>query len=186
MADEEEVKLRLPLAGLLLMIAAGGAVDLAFDAPRSWLSAHVIYEVALIVGALGTASWLWLGWRNAERTSSRLRALVAERQAERDAWQASAREALSGLAVAIDRQLDRWGLTPAEREVVGLVLRGRSHKQIASATGRSERTVRQHAAAAYRKAGLGGRAELAAFFLTDLPLPPSAGVAGGPGPRPIE
>jgi DNA-binding CsgD family transcriptional regulator len=182
-ADEEDIRLRLPLAALLLMIAVGGAVDLALDAPRNWLSAHVIYEVALIAGALGTASWLWLGWRNAERTSSRLRALVAERQAERDAWQASAREALSGLAVAIDRQLDRWGLTPAEREVVGLVLRGRSHKQIASATGRSERTVRQHAAAAYRKAGLGGRAELAAFFLTDLPLPRGAGTADGPGPR---
>jgi DNA-binding CsgD family transcriptional regulator len=186
MADEEDNRLRLPLAALLVVIAAGGAVDLVLDAPDTWRSAHVIYEVALIAGALGTASWLWLGWRTAERTSSRLRALVAERQAERDAWQASAREALSGLAVAIDRQLDRWGLTPAEREVVGLVLRGRSHKQIASATGRSERTVRQHAAAAYRKAGLGGRAELAAFFLTDLPLPHGAGVAGGPGPRPIE
>jgi DNA-binding CsgD family transcriptional regulator len=186
MVDEEDVRLRLPLAALLVVIAAGGAVDLALDAPKSWLSAHVIYEVALIAGALGTASWLWLGWRNAERTSSGLRRLVAERQAERDAWQASARDALAGLAAAIDRQLDRWGLTPAEREVVSLVLRGRSHKQIASATGRSERTVRQHAAAAYRKAGLGGRAELAAFFLTDLPLPKGAGVAGGPGPRPIE
>jgi DNA-binding CsgD family transcriptional regulator len=188
MVDEEDVRLRLPLAALLVVIAAGGAVDLALDAPKSWLSAHVIYEVALIAGALGTASWLWLGWRNAERTSSGLRRLVAERQAERDAWQASARDALAGLAAAIDRQLDRWGLTPAEREVVSLVLRGRSHKQIASATGRSERTVRQHAAAAYRKAGLGGRAELAAFFLTDLPLPrgPEIGgsAAGGPAPRP--
>ena len=105
-----------------------------------------------------------------------LRRQVAETQAEREAWRASAEEALAGLASAIDRQLDRWGLTPAEREVVSLVLRGRSHKQIASDTGRSERTVRQHAASAYRKAGLGSRAELAAYFLMDLPLP-----AGRPG-----
>ena len=46
--------------------------------------------------------------------------------------------------------------------------------EIASATGRSERTVRQHAIAAYHKAGVGGRAELAAFFLGDLSLPPAS------------
>jgi hypothetical protein len=31
--------------------------------------------------------------------------------------------------------------------------------------------VRQHAVAVYEKAGLGGRAELAAFFLPDLIVP---------------
>jgi hypothetical protein len=31
--------------------------------------------------------------------------------------------------------------------------------------------VRQHAVSVYQKAGLGGRAELAAFFLQDLMLP---------------
>ena len=100
----------------------------------------------------------------------RLEGLVAERQAERDGWRRNAEEALAGLAVAIDRQLDAWRFTPAEREVVVALLKGKSHKEIAAASGRSERTIRQHAAAAYEKAGLGGRAELAAFFLRDLPL----------------
>lgn len=50
-------------------------------------------------------------------------------------------------------------------------MKGRSHKQIAYATGRSERTVRQHAVAVYQKSGLNGRAELAALFLEDLSLP---------------
>jgi len=39
------------------------------------------------------------------------------------------------------------------------------------ATGRSERTARQHAAAVYQKAGLGSRAELSADSLEDLLLP---------------
>ena len=51
--------------------------------------------------------------------------------------------------------------------------KGRSHKQIAYATGRSERTVRQHAVSVYHKSGLNGRAELAAFFLEDILLPES-------------
>jgi DNA-binding CsgD family transcriptional regulator len=98
---------------------------------------------------------------------------LEERRAERDAWRASAEKALEGLGRAIDRQFDAWGLTPAEREVALLVLKGLGHKQIAGLTGRSERTVRQHAVTVYGKAGLGGRAELAAFFLQDLMLPPS-------------
>ncbi|HEU5219409.1 MAG TPA: LuxR C-terminal-related transcriptional regulator [Gemmatimonadales bacterium] len=171
-ASTPDSRVRLPLAAILFVIALGGAVDLILDAPERWLSVHVAYELLLIVGALATSAWLWHGWRRVERENADLRRLVTERQAERDAWRASAQNALEGLAVAIGGQLDRWGLTPAEREVAILVLKGQSHKQIAAGTGRSERTVRQHAAAAYAKAGLGGRAELAAFFLEDLPLSP--------------
>jgi hypothetical protein len=48
---------------------------------------------------------------------------------------------------------------------------------------RSERTVRQHAVAVYRKAGVAGRAELAAFFLSglpeaDTPVPSTPSAAG--------
>jgi len=168
--DEPGTGLDRPLVAMLVVIAIGGAVDLILDAPTDWLSAHVVYELSLIAGALAAAGWLWRRWRRALRDTARLEGLVAERQAERDGWRRSAEQALAGLAVAIARQLDAWGLTPAEREVVVALLKGRSHKEIASATGRSERTVRQHAAAAYEKAGLGGRAELAAFFLRDLPL----------------
>jgi DNA-binding NarL/FixJ family response regulator len=55
-----------------------------------------------------------------------------------------------------------------------LLLKGHGHKQAAALTGRSERTVRQHAVSIYHKAGLSGRAELAAFFLEDLLLPRAA------------
>lgn len=64
-----------------------------------------------------TAGWLWRRWRRAERDTVRLEGLVAERQAERDEWRRNAEEVLAGLAVAIDRQLDAWRLTPTEREV---------------------------------------------------------------------
>ena len=68
------------------------------------------------------------------------------------------------------RQFGRWALTDAERGVALLLLQGLSHKEIASARDTSERTVRQQALAVYRKAGVHSRAELAAFFLRDVPL----------------
>jgi len=48
---------------------------------------------------------------------------------------------------------------------------GFSHKATARFTKRSERTVRQHSVAIYKKARLTGRAELSAFFLEGLFLP---------------
>ena len=163
--------MRVALALLLAGIVAGGAVDLVLDAPANWLSAHVVYEVLLIVGALAASVWLWLGWRKAAESAAALRRSLAERQSERDAWRARAHQALDGLGYAVEQQFLAWGLTSTEREVALLLLQGHGHKQIAAATGRSERTVRQHAVTIYRKAGLGGRAELAAFFLADLRLP---------------
>ena len=163
--------LRPLLIGVLLLIVVSGTVDLVLDAPDSWRSIHVIYEIVLIVGALATTALLWLRWIRAERSLSTTRRALHEHQAERDAWRASAERALLGFGAAIDDQLSRWGLTAAEREVALLLLKGKSHKAIAYETGRSERTVRQHAVTVYQKSGLAGRAELAAFFLEGVVLP---------------
>ncbi len=115
----------------------------------------------------------WVGAGTRASSVNRLEALLRVRQAERDAWQASAERLLTGLAEAIDQQFRAWGLTDAERETRScMVLKGYSHKRIAQKTARSERTVRQHAVAVYRKSGLGGRAELAAYFLEGLRPPP--------------
>ena len=165
---ERDGYLRPLLIGVLLLIVVSGTVDLVLDAPDSWLSVHVIYEVALIAGALATTALLWFRWLRAERSLSTARRALHERQAERDAWRASAERALQGFGAAIDDQLARWGLTAAERQVALLMLKGKSHKAIAYETGRSERTVRQHAVTVYQKSGLAGRAELAAFFLEGL------------------
>ena len=127
--------------------------------------------LAMIAGALVLTTALWLGWWQARAEATALRASLRERNAERDAWKAAAEKSLSQLAAAIDDQFAKWQLTPAEREVALLLLKGYSHKHIAAETGRSERTVRQHATVVYQKAGLGSRAELAAYFLDALKLP---------------
>ncbi|MBT8470373.1 MAG: helix-turn-helix transcriptional regulator [Myxococcales bacterium] len=70
---------------------------------------------------------------------------------------------------------DRWRLSPAEKEVALLLLKGLSHKEIAKVRSVTETTARQQARAVYRKAGLSGRHDLAAFFLEDLMLPTATG-----------
>lgn len=164
----------LVLALVFLAIVAGGITDLILDAPRNWLSPHIVFELALISLSLGFAVYLWWGWHRTMRALGEARAALTLRSSERDRWHESTRRLLEDLGREVDRQFGSWGLTRAEREVAVLLLKGLSHKEIAVQTTRSERTVRQHAVALYRKAGLAGRAELAAFFLGDLQLPPEA------------
>jgi len=156
---------------LLCAIAVGGAVDLALDRPTTPWSFHVLFEAAMLALTLGAVAYLWTGWRDAGRALAETRGELAARGAERDAWRARAEKTLRGLGEEIDRQLREWGLTPAERETALLLLKGYGHKEIAALQDKSERTVRQHAVAVYRKSRLSGRAELSAFFLEDLLLP---------------
>ena len=171
MEEHDIARFRVVVGTVLLLIVVGGTIDLILDDPDRLLSLHVILEVALVSVSLGFAIYLWRSWWRAERSLGELRRRLESKQAERNAWRESARSALKGLGQAIDGQFAAWDLTPAEREVALLLLKGYSHKHIARLTDRSDRTVRQHAGAVYRKAGLSGRAELAAFFLEDLILP---------------
>lgn len=105
---------------------------------------------------MGGVAYLWLGWRDASRTIDETRIELAARSAERDSWRGRAEKTLRGLGEEIDRQLQEWDLTPVERETALLLLKGFGHKEIASLQAKSERTVRQHAVAVYRKSGLSG------------------------------
>lgn len=100
------------------------------------------------------------------------RRILAER-AEAEAWRSQAEELLAGMGNAMDEQFTTWALSPAEREVALLLLKGLSFKETAQVRQTSERTSREQARAVYRKAGVGGRAELSAWFIEDL-LPPVA------------
>jgi DNA-binding CsgD family transcriptional regulator len=166
--ETRERRLRLVFGAILAAIGVGGALDLALDRPASPTSPHVLFEVALLAAVLGALAWLWLGWRRTGVSLARTRDELGRRAGERDAWRARAEKLVRGLGEEIDGQLEAWGLTPTERETALLLLKGFGHKEIAALQGKSERTVRQHAVAVYRKSGVSGRAELQAFFLEDL------------------
>lgn len=68
----------------------------------------------------------------------------------------------------IQEQLTAWDFTPSEKEVALLLLKGLSFEEIASVRDTKEKTVRQQATAIYRKSGLTGRHEFAAWFFEDF------------------
>src|SRR5689334_1949823 len=161
-------RMRHWVAWMLVAMVLAGIWDLATDPPRIWRSTHALVELAFMGLAGLSAFLLFRGWLESESSLERVQTALAARQVERDHWHRLAENALHGLGEAMDRQFDAWSLTPAEKETALFLLKGYSHKEAARLTQRSERTVRQHAVSVYRKSGLGGRAELAAFFFEDM------------------
>lgn len=166
------------LAFVFAVVALLSGVDLVTDAGQGVGMAHRAAEGALfMVGLAGLAVMarnfvrLSSRTRRLEREKSSLSARMIESQAEAARWREDARSLLAGLGDAIDRQFDRWELSEAEKEVAMLLLKGLSHREISDVRTTTEATTRQQARAVYRKAGLTGRNDLAAFFLEDLLLP---------------
>jgi DNA-binding NarL/FixJ family response regulator len=159
------------LIAILTLMGVGGIVDIVLDGRERLMTPHMLFELLMILLGLGVALYLWRAWSTTRGELYRTRAALAEQAAARAEWRQRASRLLADFGRAIDEQFREWKLTPSEREVAFLMLRGLSHKEIAHQTSRSERTVRQHAVAVYRKAGLSGRAALAGFFLGDLSMP---------------
>ena len=83
-------------------------------------------------------------------------------------WKLKAQSTSQELARLIEAQFESWHLSQSEKDVALLLIKGLSMKEIADFRQTHEKTVRQQATSIYRKSGLSGRQELAAFFLEDM------------------
>ena len=131
---------------------------------------EIIEPTLIILTVSGVLYLLGRTKRQHQEQLSLLRDIEVAR-AEGAQWRTDMRELLKGLSSAIDAQFERWQLTPAEREIALLLLKGLSHKEISTLRDTSERTIRQQAQSIYAKSSLSGRAALSAFFLEDMLLP---------------
>jgi DNA-binding CsgD family transcriptional regulator len=172
----------LVTAAVLGTVAALAALDLSGDVWEGTSWQHALVEgLIVLVGGVGLFVVLRrLADLRRRELEAQAEMMALGRELERSRaegarWRAEARDLLVGLGALIDQQFGRWGLTAAEREVALLLLKGFSHKEVASIREVSEATVRQQAAAVYRKAGVAGRHDLAAFFLEDLLAPRGGG-----------
>jgi DNA-binding CsgD family transcriptional regulator len=143
---------------VFLVIQSLGTVffvgDVIGDLREDPTSMHFIFE-AVVTAALVLG--IVFGAYSLRRTIELLRA--------QDQALAVARGALSDV---IDSQFSAWALTPAERDVGLLALKGLDVAEIAELRGAAQGTVRAQLTRIYSKAGVSGRAQFAAFFVEDL------------------
>jgi DNA-binding CsgD family transcriptional regulator len=172
--DAGERRIRWLLAGVgagcfvLLM-----ALEIATESDELSLEDVLVDVLALLLtigAAVGVALLTQRMHRQHEERIGLMRDLELAR-AEGNGWRSKVRSHLAGLKAGMDSQFEAWGMTAAEREVGLLILKGLSHKEIASLRATTEATVRQQAQAIYRKASLPGKTAFSAYFLEDLFAP---------------
>jgi len=164
----------LILIGGLGIAGALTALEFAFEpefVAVSKLSINLL-ENLVLVSAMVVSAFVVMGVSsrvaNLEEETDAIRRDLGHAREEGESWRRHSKLLLEGLSNAIQLQFDEWALTPAEVDIVRLMLKGLSTKEIASLRATTDATIRQQALGIYRKSGLANRAELSAFFLEDL------------------
>jgi len=162
---------RLTISAILVFIAVLTFIDIFNDYLDGVALWHISIETIVGLTALAGVYYLMKSRFTMQRTLEKEKQFSSELNLEAQKWKRVSKTYLDGLSVEINKQLNKWEMTEAEKRVAFLLLKGFSIKEIADLRKTSEKTVRTQANSIYSKSGLPGRSALSAFFLEDL-LPP--------------
>lgn len=157
------------LIALLFTVAIlhtyGFSLDL-HNADRPWL--HMVVDaVVVIISFAGVGYLMWENYRK-QQEITQLNTQLHHSHGRISDLHKKLQQASKGYVEVIHEQLEAWELSPTEKEVALLLLKGLSFDEIAGIRNTKEKTVRQQAIAIYRKSGLNGRHEFAAWFFEDF------------------
>lgn len=152
---------RLALSGLLVL-QVGAAAFFAFDIVADiagWEdlsrgATHLLLEAMAVVGLI---AGLWATGREMRRMRRRQRRIEAQ-----------LRVASGAFLELLEEHFERWSLTPSERDVALLSIKGLSIAEIAAVRRTREGTVKAQCNAIYGKAGVSGRQQLLSLFIEEL------------------
>jgi len=160
-----EYRLALVLIAILLMVSG---VDVILDLNAGIPLNHIYHELLTVFICLVIVIFqlrnLYKKGQELRKTQAELSELVHLRE---DFKSLSINYA-DQFSKVVMGQFEKWHLTQSEVDVATLLIKGFSMKEIAVLRNSQETTVRQQATSIYKKSGLGGRQQLAAFFLEDI------------------
>jgi DNA-binding NarL/FixJ family response regulator len=162
---------RLAISAILLFIAVLTFIDILNDYLDGVAIWHISIETIVVIVALAGVYYIIKSHFAMKQAVEKEKQFSHKVNLEAQKWKRVSKTYVEGLSVEINKQLDEWELTEAEKRVAFLMLKGFSMKEIAELRKTSEKTVRTQANSIYFKSGLPGRTALSAFFLEDL-LPP--------------
>lgn len=115
---------------------------------------HAALEPVAVVALIAGMALTWREIRRVKRRQSRMEAQL--------------RVASGAFAELLEEHFDAWGLTPSERDVALLAIKGLSIADIARVRSTREGTVKAQSNAIYSKAGVTGRPQLLSLFIEEL------------------
>ena len=153
---------------VFVVFAVSFTVDIILDLYEGIPLSHIWHEGALFLLAIVSIAWQIrvIFKKNIHITS--LRSELLETKKSYQDWKEKTRASALKVGDLIENEFGLWHLSQSEKNVALLLIKGFSMKEIANIRKTHEKTVRQQATSVYKKSGLSGRQELAAFFLEDL------------------
>lgn len=112
--------------------------------------------------------WFVIEYRSQQQALGQLRDELNSGRGRLAQLDGQSQKLASQYRAVMQKQFLAWGLTASEQDVVVLMLKGLSFREIAELRDTREKTVRQQASSVYRKAGVTSRNELAAWFFEDM------------------
>lgn len=157
------------LTGLALIVSS---LEIIVEFGEGERALDMLDDLALFVIALLFAAVMILELTRHRRAMADLQQQLSDARGKLQALDQRSHSIGRQYREVMQKQFDVWGLTDSEQQIVISLLKGLSFREVAALRDTREKTVRQQATGIYRKAGLSGRHELAAWFFEDL-LDPS-------------
>ena len=161
------------LLGLLLSFVAAFSVyevndeltDFAKGEETIW---HVSIEILIVILSFAGLIYFVYLLRSQWKRQKQLEANLEKIRKDLDSSNTKLREGKKEYQKVIQWQFTDWSLSPSEKEIALLILKGLSIREIAKCRSTHEKTVRKQASAIYDKSNLAGRHELSAWFFEDM------------------
>ncbi len=139
--------------------------DLALNKVSLW---HVTVEILIVIISFSGLSYITYIMYAQNKEKSRLKHSLNNVRKDLESSNIRLHEGKKEYQKVIQWQFSEWKLSPSEKEVALLLLKGLSIKEVATCRNTQEKTVRKQASAVYEKSKLSGRHELSAWFFEDM------------------
>ena len=153
---------------LLVLITVLTTSDLISDYMEGTELWHLAIEALVVLMSVGGIGYLLHSFIQRQHELDAVKAQLVETNDNLSEARKQISAAGQEYSQVIQKQFDTWQLTPSEKEVASLLLKGLSFDEIANVRNTKEKTVRQQATAIYRKSNLSSRHEFAAWFFEDF------------------
>lgn len=152
----------------VLFVFGSSAVEIGYEFRRGETMATMSDDVLWVFISAVLLGIFVYERREQQRELGRLQEQISCARGKLSQLDSRSPELASQYRAVMQKQFDAWNLTASEQDVVILMLKGLSFREIAEIRETQEKTVRQQASGLYQKAGVTGRHELAAWFFEDM------------------
>ena len=154
--------------GYVAVLSSLFVLDVMWDWHEKISNLHFFTDILIVLGMMLIALMFITRFQKDNRSLTHLNKRLSLKSNQLELRNIDISKAKKGIALHIQQVFQEWQLTPIEKEIAMLIIKGFSFNEIAQLHHKSVRTVRDQAAVIYRKAKVKNRIELTSYFVEDL------------------